>query len=231
MLEIVYRTISRFVQHLQIQKANINQYKAEIGASSADITEVTNDADVAEFLVEVTDLLEELKKTGNGIKARFFSNKTEPPAGEFMNAPDTTPPAAIIAGAIKRSRERDQRFLNSQGITEAAKIAMDLIGEAAPDVQPETVKPTVEAHSAVTGYEAGLIIGNRQKADSYRVFVQRGINGNREQIDDGTGKAITVHLIPSEPGKAEQVLLTVQLRKNNQNYGVPSDPIYVTFNP
>lgn len=231
MLDNVYRPILRFAQHLQFQKASVEQYKNEIGASGADILDLTNDADVAEFLIEVTELMNEYKETGFGIKARFFSNKTDPPAGAFMNAPDTTLPAAIVAGAIKRSRERDQRFLNAVGITEAAKIAMDLVGEDPPNVQPDTVKPTVSAHSAVTGYEAGLVVGNRQKSDSYRVFVQRSATNAREQIDNGTGKTINVTLHPTEAGKAEQVLLTVQLRKSNQNYGVPSDPIYVTFNP
>lgn len=231
MLETVYQTIGRFVQHLQIQKANIEQYKNEIGASGADVVEITSDADVAEFLVEVADLCDEFKKTAFGIKARFFSAKTDPAAGDFMLPPNTTPPALIVAGAFKRARDRDQRFLNAVGITEAAKIAMDLIGEVAPNVQPETVKPNVTATSAVTGYEVALVIGNRKNSDGYRVFVQRATNNAREQIDNGTGKEITVHLIPTEAGKPEQVLLTVQLRKNNQNYGVPSDPIYVTFNP
>lgn len=231
MLENVYHPISRFVQHLQTQKANIDQYKGEIGANGTDIAEVPEDANVAEFLVEVPELCNEFKETAFGIKARFFSTKSEPPAGAFMNPPDTSPPAAIVAGAIKRSRDRDQRFLNSPAITEAAKIAMDLIGEEPPAVNPGTVKPTVIAHSAVTGYEAGLVIGNRQKSDIYDVIVQRSTVGAREIIKSGTGKSINVTLIPTEAGKAEQVLVTVQLRKNNQNYGIPSDPIYVTFNP
>lgn len=231
MLDNVYKTNARFVQHLLQQKQSIVQYKDEVGASAADITEIVSDTDVAEFLLDITNQANEFKETAFGIKARFFSTKTDPPAGEFMIAPDTTPPTPIIAGAIKRSRERDQRFLHAAGITEAARIALDLIGDNSADISPELVKPLIEARAASTGYEFALIVGNRQKSDMYDIFVIRSGNSTREKIASGTGKSVNIVIIPTEPGKAEQVLVIVQLKKNNQNYGLPSDPIYVTVNP
>lgn len=231
MLDNVYKTTARFVQHIQQQKQSIVQYKDEVGASAADITEIVSDTDVAEFLLDITNQANEFKETAFGIKSRFFSTKTEPPAGEFMIAPDTTPPTPIVAGAIKRSRERDQRFLHAVGITEAARIALDLIGDTPSDISPETVKPTTDARAASTGYEFALIVGNRQKSDMYDVFVIRSGNSTREKIASGTGKSVNIVITPTEPGKAEQLLVIVQLKKNNKNYGLPSDPIYVTVNP
>lgn len=231
MLDDVYRTSARFSQHLQQQKQSIVQYKDEVGASAADITEVIADTDVAEFLLYITNQANEFKETAFGIKARFFSTKTEPPAGEFMIAPDTTPPTPIVAGAIKRSRERDQRFLHAVGITEAARIALDLIGDNSAEISPDTVKPTIEARAASTGYEFALIVENRQKSDMYDTYIIRAGNSTREKASSNTGKSVNIVITPTEPGKAEQILVIVQLKKNNKPYGLPSDPIYVTVNP
>lgn len=231
MLENVYKSIARFIQHLKIQKQNAEQYKEETGASGDDLTEITNDADVADFLIETCDLADEFKKTANGIKGRFFSTKSQPPAGEFMIAPDTTSPAAIIAGAIGRSRERDQRFLHSKTMTEAARIGMDLVGEEPGDISENDIIPSIEAHAAVTGYLFALVVFNRHKADMYEVQIQRAGTTKWETVKNGTGKAVNVVIEPTEPGKAEQILVRIQLKKANENYGMPSNPVYVTVNP
>lgn len=231
MLENVYRSFARFVQHLQLQKANIDQFKNEVSATGQEITDINNDADSGEFLEELLPLCTEFKESATGIKNLYYSTKTEPPVGVFMNPPNTTPPVPIIAGAVKRARERDQHFLNSPNLTEAAKIAMDLVGDTPPNVQPDTVKPTVEVHVAATNYEGAVVLGNRQKSDSARIFIQRAANAARELAGDGTGKSINFSIQPTDSSKPERVLVIVQLRKNNQNYGQPSDPVYATFNP
>lgn len=231
MLDNIYRTEPRFLQHLQSQKANVEQYRVEIGATADDITEITNDANVFEFLIETCNLAGGFKETAFGIKKRFFSTKIEPPAGDFMLAPSISPPAEVIAGAVKRSRERDQRFLRAKGITEAAKIALDLVGEESDGVSPSDVKPIVECHAAVSGYEFAVVVGNRQKADMYDVEYQRAGETKWHVIKSGTGKSVNVVITPLVEGKAEQILVRVQLRKGNDKYGVPSDPTYVTVNP
>lgn len=231
MLDNVYKSEARFLQHLQTQKNNVAQYKTETGATDDDIAEITADADLMEWLIETCNLIDEFKTTAFGIKARFFSYKTEPPAGNFMTAPPIIPPSDVNAGAVKRSRERDQRFIRAVGITEAAKIAMDLNGEAPPNISPENVKPEIQAYSASGAYEFALVVTNRQKADMYDVLVQRKSSGKWEVVKSGTGKSVNVTITPTEEDKPEQILVRVQLKKGNENYGMPSDPIYVTVNP
>lgn len=55
--------------------------------------------------------------------------------------------------------------------------------------------------------------------------------GEWTEIATGEGKSSDITITPTVPGDAEQVQIYVQLRKNNANYGQPSDPIYVTLNP
>lgn len=231
MLETVYRTEARFLQHLQAQKANIEQFKNEVGADAAMIQQTKDDADVMEFLMETCNLADNFKKTSFGIKKQFFSIKTSPPIGDFSAAPSTTPPAVMLAGAEKRARERDQYFLRSPNLTEAAKIALDLIGEESDPIAPDEIKPQITAHPAQYNYEFALVVSDRGEADMYDVLYQRADTPKWQIAKSGTGKSVNVTLEPTEAGKPEQILVCVQLKKKDKNYGTPSDPVYVTINP
>lgn len=231
MLNNVYASEARFLQHLQTQAANIEQYKGEVGADGADIDSIQQDAAVAESLIETGNLADDFKTTAMGIKRQFFSNKTEPPAGAFMAAPDTTTPFPVVAGAVKRSRERDQRFLHAVGITEGARIAMDLVGETPQPLNPDTVQATLELHASVSGFEFAAVVAGRQGADMYEIQIQRAGSTEWTTVKSGTGKSVNVTVTPTTPGKPEQVLVRVQLFKGNAKYGVPSNPVFVTVNP
>ena len=231
MLDDVYRSEARFLEHLQTQAANIGQYKNEVLASGDDINGIMHDAAVFESLIETCNLADDFKTTAMGIKRQFFSTKTSPPAGAFMTAPDTSPPFPVEAGAVKRSRERDQRFLRAIAITEAARIALDLVGETPQALNPDSVQPTAELHAAVSGYEFAAVINNRQNSDMYEIHVQRSGSTVWTMVKSGTGKSVNVTITPTTPGQPEQLLVRVQLYKGNTKYGVPSNPIFVTVNP
>lgn len=62
------------------------------------------------------------------------------------------------------------------------------------------------------------------------VYIQRK-GGSWEKVHSATGKSSDVHVTPSTPGDAEQLLVRVQLRKNNADYGQLSDIVPVTINP
>jgi len=231
MLEKVYQSEARFLQHLQTQAANIEQYRNEVGASGEDIERIRNDAAVFESLIETCNLADDFKTTAMGIKRQFFSTKTDPPAGAFMAAPDTTTPFPVIAGAVKASRERDQRFLRSTTITEAARIAIDLVGETPQPLNPDLIQPTLELHAAVSGYEFAAVVGGREDSAMYELHGQRTGSTDWIMLKSGTGKSVNVTVTPTTPGQPEQILVRVQLFKGNAKYGVPSNPVFVTVNP
>lgn len=229
-LETVYQSEGRFLEHLQIQAGNIDQYAAEVGATSDDIHAIKNDAENFEFLIETCNAIDESKKTAFAIKARFFSAKEDPPAGDFAGFPDTTPPHGIDAGAIKRHRELDQRFLRAVGITQAAKVALDLEGEQKDAPNPGTVKPTLKTEAAATGGIFSVVVGNREEADQFEVLVAVAGTTDWHSLGSYTGKSADVHYNISD-GQPVQLQVRVQLRKSNANYGQPSDIVMTTVNP
>jgi hypothetical protein len=230
MLDRVYRSKPRFLQHLLTQAANIDQFRTELGLSAAQIQELKDDAQAMNWFEETTTLVVTFKEAVVGAYNRFFSTTTEPAIGAFVAAPPVAPPNPPVAGAVKRARERDQLMLANKPSQNALE-AMDLLGGESDDVPAGNVQPRIETHAAVTGYEFALVVSNRQRADLYDVFVQRSDSDAWEFVKSGTGKSVSVHVTPTVAGKAEQILVRVQLKRNDENYGVPSDPTYVTINP
>jgi hypothetical protein len=45
------------------------------------------------------------------------------------------------------------------------------------------------------------------------------------------GKSCDVTLTPTTPGVPEKLQVVIQLKRNNENYGQPSDAVSVTVNP
>ncbi|HEX8737699.1 MAG TPA: fibronectin type III domain-containing protein [Pyrinomonadaceae bacterium] len=225
-----YVTDAGLLNHLQIQKSNIDQYAAAVGASAADITSIQEDFANLEWILNFVSLVEEFRSTASAIKKKFVRGAIGEPLGAFVDAPDASTPFALKAGVEKRSRERDQRFLHAATITEAARMALDLVSESG-KVPPAAVKPTAQPFPAAGNYELALIVANRGDADMYDVQVRRKGSETWTTAKSGTGKSINVTITPTTPGQAEQLQIRVQLKRKNENYGQPSDPVYVTVNP
>jgi hypothetical protein len=225
-----YKTDAGLLNHLQIQKSNIDQYAAAASATAADITSIQEDFANMEWILKFCSLAEEYKTTAFGIKKKFLRGELNEALGAFVDAPDASPPTALKAGVEKRSRERDQRFLRSQTINEAARLALDLLDEPA-NISPDSVKPTIEQFPAAGNYEFALVAANRGESDMYDVQVRRKGSETWTTVKSATGKSVNVNIAPTTPGQAEQLQVRVQLKRKNENYGQPSDPVYVTVTP
>ncbi|MDQ3800494.1 MAG: hypothetical protein M3384_13680 [Acidobacteriota bacterium] len=225
-----YGSDAGLLNHLQIQKSNIDQFAAAVGATAADITSIQEDFANLEWILGFVPLVDEYRNTAYGIKKKFVRGELNEPLGAFADAPDASSPSALKAGVEKRSRERDQRFLRSPTINEAARQALDLVSQPA-SVSPDSVKPTLQSFAAAGGYEFGLVIANRGDSDMYDVQARRKGSEVWKVVKSATGKTVNVTIEPTAPGQPEQLQVRVQLKRKNENYGQPSDPVYVTVNP
>jgi hypothetical protein len=225
-----YMSDAGLLSHLQIQKQNIGQYKAEAGADAEDVASITTDCDNMEFMMELAPLADEFKTTVFGVKKAFIRGEIGGALGSLMTAPAIEPPTALVAGVEKRSRERDGRFKRSKTLTEAARLGLDLT-DTPSNISPETIKPTIEPFAAAGSYEFALVVANRGDSDMYDVQIRRKGSEQWVTVKSGTGKSVNVNVAPTTEGQAEQFQVRVQLKKRNENYGVPSDPAYVTVNP
>lgn len=230
-IESVYKTESRFLQHLQLQSANGEQYKNEIDATDEVIAEISRDKIMFEWLIEICDLANEFKETAFGIKKRFYSSLSIPPAGQFMKAPPIEPPGELIAGAVGRSRKRDQDFLRNSQITEAAKIAMDLIGDGGAEKPVDQIKPVIKLNALEDDYKFEVTVTGKHGAEMVGVQIRRAGQEKWETVKYGTIKTILVKIEPTVDGQIEKIEVRVQLYMKDEPIGQPSDPQYVTVSP
>jgi len=108
---------------------------------------------------------------------------------------------------------------------------LGILPSQADSIAPSEVKPSIETFAAQTGYQFSFVVSNRGESDMWEVLILRKGTSSWQSVKTAVGKSVDVTLTPTAPGEAEQVQIRVQLRKNNQNYGQPSDMIYVTVNP
>ena len=119
------------------------------------------------------------------------------------------------------------------GLTNYAKADGEALGfESTPkgEVPEMEVKPTVQAFSAASNNHFSAVVSGREGVNMWDVYILRS-GGVWTKVETCSGKSADITVALTEPGKAEQIQVRVQLRKNNADFGQPSDPVYVTLNP
>ncbi len=227
---MLINTFEKLLAMLLLQVANLLTYKSQVGASDADIEEVTHDAANLQAVAEYAAITEANKKTVNKIKQQLYNGEPDEAISPFPAFTKFIPPFDLTAGALERAQKRNRRFKAADGYSKEIGIALGIedVSDARP---PETVKPSFEAFPAQMGYEAAIVISNRGKSDMWKALGQKGDSQKRSELASGTGKSGDIKITPTEEGKPERMLVMIQLYKANEPYGQPSDPQYITFNP
>lgn len=167
--------------------------------------------------------------------ADFLRDLTEGTVGSptpvFPTENFTAPPNGVGAGIFQRLDDLRTLIMAQPNYVETMGTAMGIETSAVPKPPPPTVKPTILAEAAATGYHFSVIVGNRQEADQWRVMVLRKGASEWVVAETATGKSVDVHLTPQTPGEPEVVQVRIQLRKNNEDYGQVSDTLWITINP
>lgn len=227
---MVIRTPEQLLAKLEIQEENIGNYKTEVGASNDDVAEISRDKAILQFVVDRANVVEAGKKTTNAIKIHVFDGDENETVANYPVFPTAAPPEALVGGCLSRFKARNRRFKSAKGYTKEIGIALG-IEETKENISPETVKPTLTASAAQTGYLAAVVVGNRGDSTMWKVFGRRLNSETREVLDSGTGKSADIIITPTTPGQPEKMQITVQLYRNNEPYGQLSDAVSVTFNP
>lgn len=223
-------TYEKLVAMLVLQVANLPTYQTEVGATAADITAVTEELAVLQYLDDLADLVDADKKTLIKIKQTAYNGEMDAEIEPFPVFPVVRSPFAVVAGCLERANRRNRRFKAADGYTKGIGIALGIEGESTTR-DPNTVVPTLEAFPAQTGYHAAIVVGNRADSQMWKLLGRRANSEKWTELTSGTGKSADVHIEPTDEGKPERLELKIRLYKNNETYGQPSNPTYATFNP
>lgn len=158
------------------------------------------------------------------------------------NDPSADPPTTFAytagSGAPPDPEPGVEKFIRAVrretvGYTNYAKADGEALGFEAvvsQPIAPADTKPSIQLFAAAHDYGVVIVVTGRNGVNNWDVYVTRK-GGNRTKYTTCEGKTAEITITPTTPGDAEQVQIDVQLRKNNANYGQPSDPAYVTANP
>ncbi len=153
----------------------------------------------------------------------------DPPAPIAWALPPGTP-AEVPPGIEKFIRDIRREVVGLTNYAKADGEALGFEATAPASIAPADVKPTIKVYAAAHDYGVSIVVNGREGAIVWDVYLTRK-GGNRTRYATCEGKTADITITPTVPSDAEQVQIDVQLRKNNANFGQPSDPAYVTANP
>lgn len=214
---------------LTLQAANIGTYKSDVDATAQEQTDITNDLANLEEAKDISDVVDENKKTCTQIKQALFNGDENVPIPAYPPFPAATLPSPAKAGAYQRFTERGRRWKTAPGWTPEIGTALGYDGPGTKPV-PGSVKPEIQAFAAASNSHFSLVVSGRGEANMWDVYILRK-GGTWTKVDTASGKSADIHVALTTPGEAEQIQVRVQLRKGNEDYGQVSDPVYVTLNP
>jgi len=225
-----FDTIEKLLGMLLLQKANLSTFLAQVGATAAEVEEISNDAANLQFLIDFAALLDTNKKTVTKIKQQVYNGDPDEEVSPFPKFTDPSAPFPLLAGSLERANRRNRRYKAAAGYTKEIGIALGIDGDSQP-IAPETVKPTLDIFPAQSGYEAAIVIGKRGNSDMWKLMGRKMNTEKWLELASGTGKSGNVRITPTTEGSPERLELKIQLYKSNELYGQASDPTYATFNP
>ena len=227
------RTLDQLIAVLTAMKANITTYQTEVGAAPADITFITQAFANLTYMRDYAEAVDAFKKGVFQMKQTAFDGDVDEVIGPFPVVAAGASPTPLDAGYLERVNNLIKRFKLGPGYNRDIGVALGFESSDSTFAarNPATIKPTVEAFAAQTGYLASVVVGNRADSDQWEVQASPASAANWHGVKTATGKSSDVTFTPSTPGQPQQFQIRIQLKRNNQNYGQLSDIITVTVNP
>lgn len=225
------KTFDDLIDMLTVQADNIGTYKADLDATVAEQTAITEDLANLVYIRDFVETFDADKKSVTKIKQDLFNGDQSKPISAFPTfAAGALPFPNAEPNALSRHNATNARWKTAPGYTEQIGLAMAIVSPPPSNVIPGDVKPTINVFAAANNHHFSVVVSGREQADSWEVWIQRK-GGGWTKAAFGTGKSADVDVALTTPGEAEQILVRVQLRKANADYGQVSEPAYVTLNP
>lgn len=225
-----------FPQSLQARAAwflNFNTQFAMVAASlglTSEVSQVTKDNDVMQFSAESDVQVDAFDDAMRQFRRIITTGDIGDPEPSILASPSFTTPDPVPTGIFERLSKLRDRIMAAVNYTGGTGALLGILPSAPPSISPGDVKPTITVAEAQTGYLFSVTVANRAESDMWEVWILKKA-GTWTNPKTASGKSVDVTIMATTPGDAEQIQVRVQLRKNNQNYGQPSDVVYATVNP
>jgi len=142
-------------------------------------------------------------------------------------------PTAVPPGIEFRVREIARHIKGHSSYAEADGTLLQIIGESGGGQGIGQVQqPSIQCFPALSNYDFAIVVTGRGSADSWQVQATVASTFDWQVIATATGKSANIHWMPKgEIPAPVTLLIRVQLRKNNADYGEVSAIVQVTLTP
>ncbi len=229
---MIINTYDKLVAVLTAMVGNIVTYQTQVGATAADITFINQALQNLVYMRSYCEQVDVSKKGVFQMKDTAFRGDVDEVIGPFPGFGAGASPFPLLAGYLELTNILIRRFKLGPGYIHDIGVALGFeSSEPNAPLNPATVKPTVEASPAQTGYLVSFVVANRADSDQWEVQASPASASNWTAVKTATSKSTNVTFTPTTPGQPKQFMIRIQLLKNNENYGQLSDVVYVTINP
>lgn len=211
-----------------------NQFAAvalSLGFTANDVSSVTNDNDVFQFLADATVQVKAYEKAIQQYRMIITEGDTGDATPQFPADPSLALPASVETGMFERLNKLVERIRVAPNYTDETGALLGILRSPADSIAPSEAKPSIEVFAAQSGYTFSVVVANRGEADMWEVLILRKGASAWQLVKTAIGKSVDVTVQPGAAGEPEQIQARVQLKKSNQTYGQASDIVYVTVNP
>ncbi len=236
MITIIRRAwLPRNLPELAVWFANFamkfNEVFAALGFTVAENTMVQKANATVQW---INDVMGNLDATAAAIRSfrdqLLYGEKNDPkPLVPSTDLP--TVPPDYLSSIIQFVDKLKDRIELADGYTPDIGAQLGIVPVKPDGISEDAVKPLLEAFAAFENYEFAVVVTGRAKADQnelqFRVMGQE----TWQTLKTFTGKSGNAQYQPTPAGQPVKLELRVQLYRNNQKYGQPSNPVYITLNP
>lgn len=201
-----------------------------LGFSLADINAVKADNEIVQFTARSMTAAKAYSKALQNFQRLVTQGGIGEASPQFPAAPNFTPPPMVPAGIWERLERLRRRIKAAPAFTNETAAVLGLIPSQERRFSAMDSLPKMKAAGLDSGYRFNVGV-TRQRMDGFQVQISRNGSDLWENIAFGTASPLTVEVVPSNPGQAEQILVRVQLYKANKPVGMFSDGSYVTIVP
>ncbi len=201
---------------------NFEKIGLSLGFSQADIDSAIADNLVVQYLsISISRLESDLA----AVRAYQRSMTGGRSNGQMHVLPEVglpSPPPAVPQGIYERLEKRVRRIRVMQGYTESVGALLGIIPKAPTPIDLTDVSPRCKVWTSVESYSFSVrcTVG---RFDGFEISYRR--QGSNEWTNAGRFRVspAIVELVPTEPGKPEQIFVRVRMLKGNDPVGQYSE--------
>lgn len=229
-----------FPQSLQERAAWYENFKkqfvddgigATLGFTPAELTSVTNDNAIIQFLASTQTQLDAFADAVRHYRIIITESGIGDPTPAFPANPAFALPApAVATGIFERLDDNVKRSRVAPAYTAEAGALLGIIASPNVPIAPGALKPVIKVGESVMGYKFTVNV-TRLGQEAFKIQIQRKGQNDWTDAAFATNNPVEVTITPTTPGNPERILVRAILLEKNAPVGQPSDPAFITANP